>query len=96
MSTYLIGQLSIHGREEYQKYGAGFSGIFSKYKGEILVVDEDVDVIEGEWPYTRTVVIRFEDEDEARNWYNSPEYQELAQHRFRSSKANIIFAKGFA
>lgn len=95
MSVYLIAQIEIHDRNEYDQYEAGFLEIFLKYKGEILVVDEDPNILEGEWPYTRTVLIRFPDEEEAMRWYKSDEYQKLAQHRFKSSKANLILAKGF-
>jgi uncharacterized protein (DUF1330 family) len=51
-------------------------------------------VLEGEWPYTRTVVLRFADENEAKRWYESDEYQALAQYRFRASRATLILAKG--
>ena len=95
MSVYLIAQLEIHDREGYNKYQEGFLEIFSKYKGEILVVDENHTVIEGTWPFTRTVLIRFPDENEAKRWYESPEYQKLAQHRFKASTSNIIMANGF-
>ena len=95
MSVYLIAQIEIHDRNEYNQYEAGFLEIFSKYKGEILAVEEDPNLLEGEWPYTRTVLIRFPDEDETMRWYKSDEYQMLAQHRFKSSRANLILAKGF-
>ena len=95
MSVYVIAQIEIHDRNEYNQYEAGFLEIFSKYKGELLVVEESPTVLEGEWPYTRTVLIRFPDEEEATRWYKSDEYQMLAQHRFKSSRANLILAKGF-
>jgi uncharacterized protein (DUF1330 family) len=65
MSAYIIGLIKIHDRDEYTKYQAGFREIFSQYKGEILVVEEEPTLLEGEWPYTRTVVLRFSDENEA-------------------------------
>jgi len=58
MSAYIIGLIEIHDRDEYNKYQAGFREIFSKYGGEILVVEETPTLLEGEWPHTRTVVIR--------------------------------------
>jgi uncharacterized protein (DUF1330 family) len=94
MSAYIIALIEIHDREEYNKYIEGFRAIFSKYNAESLVGDERPTVLEGEWPYTRTVVLRFADENEAKRWYESDEYQALAQHRFRASRANLILAKG--
>ena len=81
MSCYFVAQIDVRDREEYQKCLAGFDAIFSQYKGIVVAVDEDPVVLEGEWPYTRSVIIRFPNEDEARRWYESPEYGELKKHR---------------
>ena len=94
MSAYIIGLIDIHDRDEYNQYQAGFREIFSKYRGEILVVEETPTVLEGEWPYTRTVVLRFADEGEATRWYESDQYKALARHRFCASRSNVILAKG--
>jgi uncharacterized protein (DUF1330 family) len=93
MSCYFIAQINITDREEYQKYLDGYDGIFKKYKGIVVAVDEFPSILEGKWPYERTVLIRFPDEEEARRWYESSEYQNLAKHRYRSSKANIVLLK---
>ena len=94
MSAYIIALLVIHDREEFDKYREGFREIFSQYNAEILVVEEAPTVLEGEWPYTRTVVLRFADENEAKRWYESDQYQALVQHRFRAARTNLILAKG--
>ncbi len=95
MSHYLIARIAIHDREEYSKYEAGFMDIFSRYDGKLLSVDEAPKLIEGEWPVTRTVLVEFPSEESAMNWYQSDEYQKLAQHRFKSSEGNIVLLKGF-
>ncbi len=94
MAVYLIAQIEIRDREEYGKYESGFIEIFSKYGGEILAVNEAPEVLEGQWPFTRTVVIRFDSKDEAHRWYYSPEYQALAAHRHRASAGNIVLVDG--
>ena len=38
--------------------------------------------------------LRFYDEEGVRRWYDSPEYQELAQHHWRFSRANIVLVRG--
>jgi len=95
MTHYLIAKIEIDDREEYAKYEAGFIDIFMKYKGKMLAVDEDPEVLEGEWPATRTVLVEFPDSKAAHDWYDSEEYQTLAQHRFKASDGNIIMIKGF-
>jgi len=93
MSCYLVAQINITDRAEYQKYLDGYDEIFTKYKAIVVAVDECPAVLEGEWPYERTVLIRFSDEEEATRWYESSEYQDLAKHRHRSSEANIVLLR---
>ena len=94
MPVYIVALIEIEDREEYGRYEAGFLDIFSKYQGEILAVDESPTAIEGQWPATRSVILRFPSEEEAQRWYNSAEYQALAQHRIRASKGNIALIHG--
>jgi uncharacterized protein (DUF1330 family) len=94
VSSYFIAQIKIHDPDEYGKYLGGFDEVFARYNGEVIAVDDSPAVLEGEWSYTRVVVIRFPDEDEARRWYDSAEYQSLAQHRFSAASADILLAKG--
>ena len=93
MSHYIVARVSIHDKDTYSTYEDGFMEIFSRYNGELLAVDEDVTVLEGEWPCTRTVLIQFPSEAEALAWYQSVEYQELAKHRFAASDADIALFK---
>jgi uncharacterized protein (DUF1330 family) len=94
MSCYFIAQINIHDSEKYQEYLDGYDEVFARYKGEVVAVDDDITVLEGKWPFRRTVVIRFPDEAEVRRWYDSDEYQVLAKHRRRASHANIVLVHG--
>ena len=93
MSCYFLAMITIHDREEYEKYLDGFDPIFERYKGIIMAVEEEPVVLEGEWPCTRTVLIRFPSEEEARRWYESPEYEALKRHRLAASDANIVLVR---
>jgi len=94
LSVYLIANLQIEDREQYAAYEAGFMAIFEQYQGRLLAVDEAQQVLEGEWPYTRTVLIAFPDEAAARAWYDSPAYQALAEHRRAASVGHLAMVKG--
>ena len=65
------------------------------YGGKLLAVDNAPDIIEGEWPCTRTVLLEFPTKAAMKAWYASPEYQTLARHRFAASSANIVLLEGF-
>ena len=94
MSVYLIAQLNIHDRVTYAKYGSAFMDIFTRYGGKLLSVEEAPLVIEGEWGYTRTVLLEFPSQEQARAWYESEDYQAIAQHRRSASAANLVLIRG--
>jgi uncharacterized protein (DUF1330 family) len=94
MAVYAIALITITDRDEYAKYEEGFMEVFARHDGELLVVDEAPRVAEGQWPYTRTVLLRFPDEAALQRWYTSAEYQAIAQHRFKASTANVAVVSG--
>ncbi len=95
MTVYVIAKLNITDRETYATYGDGFMEIFSQYGGKLLAVDESAEVIEGDWPCNRTVLLEFPDTADMQAWYNSPEYKDLVKHRYASSTAQIALIKGW-
>jgi uncharacterized protein (DUF1330 family) len=94
MTCYLIAQINVHDREGYRKYLEGFDEVFKDYDGAILAADKEPVVLEGEWPYQRTVLMSFRDMEEAQRWYNSPQYQALAKQRQGASDSNIVLVRG--
>jgi uncharacterized protein (DUF1330 family) len=94
MACYLIAQINVRDKEGYKKYLDGFDEVFRNYKGIIMAADKDPAVLEGEWQYPRTVLMRFPDVEEAMRWYRSPQYQKLAKIRRRASDSNIVLVRG--
>lgn len=95
MTVYVVAQIAIHDRAEYGRYEAGFADAFMKHGGRIVSVDDQPEVVEGDWAHDRSVVIEFEDKAAMRAWYDSPEYQAIIGHRHAASSANIILVNGF-
>lgn len=87
--VYVVATINIADRERYGAYEAGFMELFGRFDGEMLSVEEAPVVIEGEWPFTRTVLVRFPSRDAFNAWYNSADYQALMQHRLAASIGNI-------
>jgi uncharacterized protein (DUF1330 family) len=90
----MIAQINIEDRERYANYEAGFLDIFFQHEGKVLSVDEQPRTLEGEWNWTRTVLIEFPSQEAALAWYESAEYQELMQHRVAASVANVAMIRG--
>ena len=94
MTVYMVARIQIDDRERYGQYEAGFMEIFERYDGQLLAVDEAPEVMEGNWDVTRTVLIGFPSAEAAKAWYDSEEYQALAQHRFASSRGDAVLLSG--
>ena len=95
MSAYLVGQVTIHDHAEYEKYLAGVMDTLAPFDGRPLVAADEVQVLEGTWAATRTVVVEFPSIDHAKRWYESPKYKSIVQHRFKAAASNLVLAEGF-
>ena len=94
MSYYFIANIRIHDEGEYQKYLDNTEGSLKKIKKEYLVVDDSPKVLEGNWDYTRNVVIRFDSKAEFEAWYYSDDYQKILKHRLKAADCDTILVKG--
>ena len=95
MTVYIIARMTIHDRDEYNKYDAGFMEVFNQYDGTLLSVDEDPKVLEGTFSPTRSILISFPSEEAAMAWMKSDGYQAIVGHRLNASEGEVILAKGF-
>lgn len=94
MSHYFIANIKVNSDQEYQKYLDRADDVFSKYRGTYLAVDREPEVLEGEWNYSRAVLIRFESKEDFDAWYHSDEYQEILQYRLSASECDSILIQG--
>lgn len=92
---YVILTEDIHDREGMDAYGIASGPSMIEFGGRPLIVDENVEVLEGEWHGTRTVVIEYESVEKAREWYNSASYQAVRQQRHAAADSNVIIASGW-
>jgi uncharacterized protein (DUF1330 family) len=86
--------MSIFNRIMFGRYLEEQAKISSGFLGTVLSADEDPSIIEGDWPFDRTVLISFPDETTAMKWYHSDEYQRIAILRRCAAESNIIMLRG--
>lgn len=92
---YAILTEAIHNRAGMDTYGAASWAPLVEHRGKVLVVDENVEVIEGDWHGNRTVVVEFESVEKAREWYESASYQAALPLRHAASDCNVVIVSGF-
>ena len=94
MSVYMISRMTIHDRAQYDIYEEQFFDVFAKFDGKMLSVDEDPQVVAGEWTATRSVLMEFPTKEQLFAWLTSPEYQAIGKYRDAGSTAEAIIVKG--
>jgi uncharacterized protein (DUF1330 family) len=94
MKGYVVAAVTITDPEPYGEYRAGVQATLDAHGGRFLVRGGEFDVREGEWPRERIVVIEFDSVDDARAWYDSPEYRPLRDKRHAAAMADLVIVAG--
>ncbi|MDC0216025.1 DUF1330 domain-containing protein [Candidatus Pelagibacter sp.] len=94
MSGYAIFNIEVKNPEAYKEYVTKVKPIAERFGGEYIVRGGESKVMEGEWVYPRTVVIKFPSYEKALEWYNSEEYKPIKQIRLDNSVSNGLIIKG--
>ena len=94
MSGFAIFNIEIKKPEEYKEYVKKVKPIAEKFGGEYIVRGGETTIVEGNWTYPRTVVIKFPTYEKALEWYDSEEYKPVKPIRLANSVANGIIIKG--
>ena len=95
MAAYIIANVSIDNPTRYADYTALTPGIIKKYNGEFIVRGGPVEALEGKTEGERWVVLKFEDKDAARAFYDSEEYTAAKVIRQEAASAQFLLLDGF-
>ncbi len=80
--------------EPYEEYKKRTPAALAKYGGKFLARGGRTEVLEGEEPYARAVVIEFPNMEQAIACYRSSEYQEAKGFRDGAADARIVVVEG--
>jgi uncharacterized protein (DUF1330 family) len=93
MAVYFIAQYQVNDPELYRAYQQGAAPTIAKYGGELVAFDVAATTIEGEPPGPQTVVLKFESAEQARKWYDSPDYQAVVGKRLQATRGFSVLAE---
>ena len=94
MAAYLIADMEVTDAELLAQFSNRIGALVEAHNGRYLVRRGIIEVVESDRTHDRVVVIEFEDLGKARAFVNSPEYQELAKIRSRSTICSTIICDG--
>lgn len=94
MAAYVIVDVNVTDSDEYAHYRPLSGASVEQYGGRFVARGGAVNVLEGAWQPGRVVVIEFPSVEQARTWYNSPEYTAARAIRQRASTGSMIVVEG--
>jgi uncharacterized protein (DUF1330 family) len=96
MTAYVIAEVEIVNAEGYKEYTAMVPATITQYGGRFLARGGQSEVLEGDWPALRRVIIAFDSMEAAKRWWDSPEYARPKALRRANSQGRLLLLEGVA
>ena len=94
MSGYFIIQINVINPNNYKEYIDKVTPIVEKFGGTYIVRGGKSKNVEGNWPFKRTVVLKFPSYEMVCKWHESEEYRPIKKIREDNSECNAIIIEG--
>ena len=95
MPAYVIADVrDARDQDALAEYRRRNTDAVANHGGRFLVRGGESELLEGDWPSLRMVVMEFPDAAAARAWWDSEEYAPLKQMRRDASDTNILLVEG--
>ena len=94
MAAYVLAEIEIVNPEGYKEYTKAVPATITQYGGKFLHRGGNIEVLEGDWPQRRRVIIEFPSMAAAKAWWDSPEYEKPKAMRRANSKGRLLLLDG--
>ena len=95
MPAYVIADVTaVRDTDALIEYRRRNTDAVANHGGRFLVRGGGAELLEGDWPTRRIVLIEFPDSAAAHAWWESEEYAPLKQMRRDASDTNILLVEG--
>jgi len=94
MAAYVIVDIEVIEPIEYEEYKQLAAPTVAAYGGRYVVRGGAAETLEGDWIPHRLVVLEFESVEQARRWWDSPEYSAARAIRQRTARTNMVVVTG--
>jgi uncharacterized protein (DUF1330 family) len=96
MPAYVIYQGEVLDPERYEEYKGRAAASIANAGGRYVARGGDIDVLEGDAPPGRTVLLEFPDMAAARAWYDGDEYRAARAIRDGAARARMYVVDGYS
>ena len=95
MAAYLLAEARVGDAVAYETYKVLAQAAIARYGGRYLVRGGRSEGLEGDWtPPQRLVIVAFDSLEQAKRFYDSPEYQAARVARQGVAEMNMLVVEG--
>jgi uncharacterized protein (DUF1330 family) len=92
---YLIANAAVSDAEAYEGYRKLAAAAIAQYGGRYMVRGGAIEELEGKWTGApRVVIVEFDSVEQARKFYDSPEYRAAREAREGAADMNMLVVEG--
>ncbi|WP_241613059.1 DUF1330 domain-containing protein [Rosenbergiella epipactidis] len=92
--AYFVFDAKIEDPKALNPYLEKVEETYKAFGGEMLVQGGELEVIEGNEPKGKLVILKFDSMQTAKKWYQSEAYQAIIHHRHAGSRADGWLVEG--
>jgi len=94
MAAYLIARVEVTNSDAYENYKKLAAEAIAQYEGRYLARGGTMETLEGDEESRRVVIVVFPTLEQAKKFYNSPEYAEAKAAREGAAKGQFVIVDG--
>jgi uncharacterized protein (DUF1330 family) len=97
LPAFEVAEIDVHDADTYKtKYAPLVPATLAPYGGKYLAAGGKVETLEGDAPAKRVVIIQFPSMENAKNWYNSKEFNAIKPIRQAVATTRSFLVEGRA
>ena len=94
MAAYVIAHIDVKDPTRYEDYKKMVPPSLEKFGGRFIVRGGRTHTLEGDWAPKRFVMVEFPSVEQAKAWWDSPEYRAARDLRWATAESQMIIAEG--
>jgi uncharacterized protein (DUF1330 family) len=94
MAAYIIARIKVTDSARYREYTLRTPEVIARYDGRFVIRGGEVHTLEGPREQRRIVVLEFPTFERAKEFYYSPDYQELKKLRLEAAEGELVLVPG--
>ena len=94
MPAYIIADIEVVEPEGFADYRTRVPAVIAAHGGRYLARGGAIELLEGDWPAKRIVILEFPDMATLKSFWDSPDYAPLKEIREKSARCRILAVEG--